>query len=115
MLFIASRKASSTRIAALVFSTKPPLRRFPMHPHGHTMLVLSRNGVPSSGSPWWTDTLNVAPGEVYEVALRADNPGLWMDHCHNLDHAAAGMVMHVAYRGVTSPFELGGTHGNSPE
>jgi len=25
------------------------------------------------------------------------------------------MVMHLAYRGVTSPFELGGEHGNAPE
>ena len=38
-----------------------------------------------------------------------------MDHCHNLEHAAAGMVMHLAYKGVTSPFELGGEHGNAPE
>ena len=28
--------------------------------------------------------------ERYDVAFRADNPGIWMDHCHNLDHAAAG-------------------------
>ena len=26
------------------------------------------------GSPWWTDTLNVAPGETYEIAFTADNP-----------------------------------------
>ena len=57
----------------------------------------------------------VGVGETYEIAFVADNPGLWMDHCHNLDHAASGMVMHLAYRGITSPFELGGDHGNSPE
>lgn len=63
--------------------------------NGNAMLVLSRNGKPVTGSPWWTDTLNVTPGETYEVAFRADNPGLWMDHCHNLDHAALGMTMHL--------------------
>lgn len=87
----------------------------PMHLHGHHMLVLSRNGVAVSGSPWWSDTLNVESGERYEVAFRADNPGIWMDHCHNLAHAAAGLTMHVAYMGVTTPFETGGAAHNHPE
>ncbi|MED4583924.1 multicopper oxidase family protein [Brevibacillus choshinensis] len=87
----------------------------PMHLHGHHMLVLSRNGIPTTGSPWWTDTLNVAPGETYEVASRADNPGLWMDHCHNLNHAASGMTMHLLYEGVTSPFQVGHQTRNQPE
>lgn len=87
----------------------------PMHLHGHHMLVLSRNGEPASGSPWWSDTLDVAPGDVYEVAFLANNPGLWMDHCHNLVHAAAGMTMHLMYEGVTSPFEIGAESHNHPE
>jgi FtsP/CotA-like multicopper oxidase with cupredoxin domain len=87
----------------------------PMHLHGHHVLVLSRNGEPVNGSPWWADTLNVAPGESYEVAFRADNPGIWMDHCHNLDHAAEGMTMHLGYEGVTTPFEVGRQTGNHPE
>jgi FtsP/CotA-like multicopper oxidase with cupredoxin domain len=87
----------------------------PMHPHGHTMLVLSRDGRPVTGGPWWTDTLNVAPGETYEVAFRADNPGVWMDHRHNLGHAAGGMMMDLAYAGVTDPFRPGAATGNDPE
>jgi FtsP/CotA-like multicopper oxidase with cupredoxin domain len=87
----------------------------PMHLHGHHVLVLSRNGIAVSGSPWWVDTLDVAPGERYEVAFRADNPGLWMDHCHNLRHAAAGLTMHVAYAGVTTPFRVGSSAHNRPE
>ncbi|WP_105973310.1 multicopper oxidase family protein [Streptomyces geranii] len=87
----------------------------PMHLHGHRMLVLSRNGQEATGSPWWTDTLNIAPGERFEVAFRADNPGLWMDHCHNLDHARDGMVLHLAYDGVTTPYEAGSSTGNLPE
>ena len=54
-------------------------------------------------------------GERYEVAFRADNPGLWMDHCHNLRHAAEGLTMHVAYEGVTTPFTVGGAAHNHPE
>ena len=86
-----------------------------MHLHGHHMLVLSRTGSRVSGSPWWTDTLNVESDERYEVAFRADNPGIWMDHCHNLGHAAAGLTMHVAYEGVTTPFQIGGAAHNHPE
>ncbi|WP_143662309.1 multicopper oxidase family protein [Streptomyces sp. Amel2xC10] len=87
----------------------------PMHLHGHRMLVLSRDGERADGSPWWTDTLNVAPGERYEIAFRADNPGVWADHCHNLDHARDGMVLHLAYDGVSSPYETGTSTGNTPE
>ncbi|MCZ8516807.1 multicopper oxidase family protein [Paenibacillus filicis] len=86
----------------------------PMHLHGHRMLVLSRNGKPVTGT-WWSDTLDVRPGEVYEVAFRADNPGLWMDHCHNLSHASGGMTMHLMYEGVTSPYSIGSQTVNRPE
>ena len=87
----------------------------PMHLHGHHALVLSRNGEAVSGSPWWTDTLDVEPNDRYELAFRADNPGIWMDHCHNLKHAAEGLTMHVAYAGVQTPFRVGGRAHNHPE
>jgi FtsP/CotA-like multicopper oxidase with cupredoxin domain len=87
----------------------------PMHLHGHHALVLSRDGEPATGGPWWVDTLNVGSDETYVVAFRADNPGFWMDHCHNLGHAAAGLTMHLAYAGVTTPFEIGASHHNEPE
>jgi FtsP/CotA-like multicopper oxidase with cupredoxin domain len=80
----------------------------PIHPHGHHVLVLSRNGVPATGSPLWMDTFEVGPGEVWEVALRADNPGIWMDHCHNLRHAAEGMMFHLRYEGITTPYRMVG-------
>jgi FtsP/CotA-like multicopper oxidase with cupredoxin domain len=87
----------------------------PMHLHGHHALVLSRDGVPARGSPWWVDSLNVENGESYEIAFVADNPGIWMDHCHNLPHAAQGLVAHLMYEGVTTPFVVGGKAGNEPE
>ncbi|MGW9631054.1 multicopper oxidase family protein [Agromyces sp. NPDC055520] len=87
----------------------------PMHVHGHHVLVLSRDGVAATGAPLRLDTVDVRPGEVWEVALRADNPGIWMDHCHDLEHAAQGMMMTLAYTGVTTPFEHGGAHANRPE
>ena len=47
----------------------------PMHLHGHHAVVLARNGVPATGSPWWVDSLNVRDGETYDIAFVADNPG----------------------------------------
>ena len=86
----------------------------PMHPHGHRVLVLDVDGRAPSG-PVWLDTFDVEPGQVWRVALIADNPGIWMDHCHNLAHAALGMVTHLAYEGVGSAFDHGGAAGNDAE
>lgn len=87
----------------------------PMHLHGHHAVVLSRNGVPATGSPWWIDTIDVDDGDTYEIALVADNPGIWMYHCHNLDHAADGFVLHMGYIGVHTPYLIGGPAGNQPD
>lgn len=87
----------------------------PMHLHGHHALVLSRNGQPARGSPWEVDSLNVLDGETYELAFVADNPGVWMDHCHNLPHAAEGLVAHLMYEGYRTPFRVGGDAANEPE
>jgi len=86
----------------------------PMHLHGHHMTVLKRNGRPVE-TPWLTDTLNVASGESYEVAFAADNPGIWMDHCHNLEHASVGMILHFMYDHVSPSYEMGARSGNLPD
>jgi FtsP/CotA-like multicopper oxidase with cupredoxin domain len=54
--------------------------------------------------PLWVDTFDVRPGEVWEVAFEATNPGIWMNHCHNLPHAHQGMMIRLAYDGITTPF-----------
>ncbi|HKB21133.1 MAG TPA: multicopper oxidase family protein [Gaiellaceae bacterium] len=85
----------------------------PMHLHGHHFDVLTRDG--KAVSPWSTDTLLMLPHERYSVAFRANNPGLWMLHCHNLGHAADGLTMHLMYAGVTTPFRAGKSANNDPE
>jgi FtsP/CotA-like multicopper oxidase with cupredoxin domain len=84
------------------------LETHPWHLHGHPVLILSRDGTPSSGSPLWVDTFDVRPGQVWEVAFEATNPGIWMNHCHNLPHADQGMMLRLRYHGVSTPF--GGAH-----
>ncbi len=87
----------------------------PMHLHGHHAVVLARNGVRATGSPWWVDSLDVASGDDYDIAFLADNPGVWMDHCHNLPHADQGLIAHLMYEGVSEPYRIGGQGRNSPE
>ncbi len=87
----------------------------PMHLHGHHAVVLSRDGEEATGSPIWFDSLDVQDGESYEVAFVADNPGVWMDHCHNLQHAVDGLVAHLMYEGVSTPYRIGGDAANHPE
>jgi FtsP/CotA-like multicopper oxidase with cupredoxin domain len=87
----------------------------PMHLHGHTMSVLSRNGDPVTGSPMRLDSVTVGPHETWDVVFLADNPGLWMLHCHVLIHAAFGLTMSVNYAGITTPYEMGTRSGNMPE
>ncbi len=79
----------------------------PMHLHGHHALVVARNGVPATGAAWWVDSLDVASGESYDLMLVADNPGVWMFHCHNLPHARAGLMTHLMYEGVSTPYRIG--------
>jgi FtsP/CotA-like multicopper oxidase with cupredoxin domain len=63
----------------------------PMHLHGHSFQILTRNGAPVPHRQWG-DTVLVSPRETVEVAFVADNPGNWMLHCHVMDHQMAGLM-----------------------
>ncbi|HKG95269.1 MAG TPA: multicopper oxidase domain-containing protein [Gemmatimonadaceae bacterium] len=58
----------------------------PMHLHGMHMTVIDKDGWPQP-APWKCDTLNVAPGERWDVVVNCNNPGVWAFHCHILPHA----------------------------
>jgi FtsP/CotA-like multicopper oxidase with cupredoxin domain len=60
----------------------------PMHLHGMHMTVIAKDGW-DQPMPWKCDTLNVAPGERWDVLVKATNPGTWAFHCHILSHAEA--------------------------
>ena len=64
----------------------------PMHLHGMHMTVIAKDGWPVP-SPWKCDTLNVAPGERWDVIVNCNNPGTWAFHCHILPHAESAMGM----------------------
>ncbi|TDQ12831.1 FtsP/CotA-like multicopper oxidase with cupredoxin domain [Phyllobacterium brassicacearum] len=63
----------------------------PIHLHGHSFRVISRNRQPTRHREW-QDTVLIRPREKVEIAFVADNPGNWMFHCHVLEHQAGGMM-----------------------
>jgi len=64
----------------------------PMHLHGMHMTVIEKDGWPQP-MPWKCDTLNVAPGERWDVIVECTNPGTWAFHCHVLTHAESAHGM----------------------
>ena len=71
----------------------PTMMYHPMHLHGHTFQVLKADGTPGARK----DTVIVLPKQKINAVLVADNPGLWMLHCHNTYHAYAGMQTRLDY------------------
>jgi FtsP/CotA-like multicopper oxidase with cupredoxin domain len=63
----------------------------PMHLHGFSFRILTRNGTAVPHNQW-ADTVLLAPRDTVELAFVADNPGDWMLHCHITDHQTAGLM-----------------------
>ncbi len=63
----------------------------PMHLHGYSFQVLSRNGT-KQRYPHLRDTVVLSPDETVEFAFAADNPGNWMFHCHVIEHQENGLM-----------------------
>jgi FtsP/CotA-like multicopper oxidase with cupredoxin domain len=68
----------------------------PVHVHVGQFEVRARTGGRGRVMPWETglkDTVLVMPGERVDVAVRFDRyPGLFLLHCHNLEHEDMGMM-----------------------
>ncbi|MFC7309757.1 multicopper oxidase family protein [Streptomyces monticola] len=64
----------------------------PLHLHGHTFALANTAGGPRK------DTAVILPNGTLSVDFDADNPGLWMIHCHNVYHSEAGMMTVLGYR-----------------
>jgi len=65
----------------------------PIHLHGMTFKVLASNRKPII--PYFTDTYLLGRNERARVALVADNPGVWMFHCHVIDHMETGLMASI--------------------
>lgn len=75
----------------------------PMHLHGMDMAIVAKDGE-QLPEPERINTLDIAQGETYEVVFRADNPGTWLLHCHDLHHASnagvepGGLIVAIVVR-----------------
>ena len=68
----------------------------PVHVHGGQFRVLSRTGGRGRVMPWEMgpkDTVLVLPGERADVAVHFVHPGIFLLHCHNLEHEDMGMML----------------------
>lgn len=65
----------------------------PFHGHGTQFRILDRDGSPPPpNEAGWKDTILVAPGEKVRAIATFDHKGLFMYHCHILEHEDAGMM-----------------------
>jgi FtsP/CotA-like multicopper oxidase with cupredoxin domain len=77
----------------------------PIHLHGMQFQVLQRRGVMHEGyvDEGWKDTVLLMPGERVRVLVRfGDYPGLFLYHCHNLEHEDMGMMRNYLVGSSTS-------------
>jgi FtsP/CotA-like multicopper oxidase with cupredoxin domain len=75
----------------------------PIHVHATHFQVEARRGGRGAVLPWergWKDTVLLLPGEQVDALLRFDaNPGLFLLHCHNLEHEDGGMMLNFEVAG----------------
>jgi len=69
-------------------------RPHPFHLHGQFFQVISRNGNPAM-YPGVLDTVQMSGDDEVVIQTDFDNPGLWMVHCHILEHAERGMMTQI--------------------
>lgn len=71
-----------------------------MHMHGHAPQLVYRSSTPGYNSanaklpafPIRRDTWMLQPLGVTVIRFRADNPGVWLIHCHMEWHVDAGLT-----------------------
>ncbi|MFN0135752.1 MAG: multicopper oxidase family protein [Phycisphaerae bacterium] len=79
----------------------------PIHFHGRQFQILDRSVTPGRLAAWntvsagycdagWKDTFTMMPGETVRILIRFSKyPGLFLYHCHNLEHEDMGMMRNI--------------------
>ncbi len=71
----------------------------PFHVHGTQFQVVARNGrTPPPGELGFKDTVFVDEGEEVVIRVRFTHPGVFMYHCHILEHEDNGMMGQFSVR-----------------
>ncbi|KPJ87089.1 MAG: bilirubin oxidase [Spirochaetes bacterium DG_61] len=87
-----------------------PQMAHPVHIHGLQFQVINRNVYGSDFETWeslkdgfvdsgWKDTVLLLPGMAVKILLKfEDHAGLFLYHCHNLEHEDLGMMRNYLIR-----------------
>ncbi|ESY80332.1 multicopper oxidase [Mesorhizobium sp. LNHC221B00] len=80
----------------------------PMHIHGGPFEVVARDGetIPAAAR-FLADTINVGPGQRYDVVWKAQRPGKWLIHCHIPHHTTNNNVEDKGGGGLMTVIEVG--------
>lgn len=79
----------------------------PMHVHGGPFTVIARDGQPLPPQAQFdADTVNVGPGQRYDVVWRARRPGKWLIHCHIGHHTTNNNTETQGGGGLTMVIEV---------
>ena len=79
----------------------------PMHIHGGPFTIVETDGNPvPPGAQIQKDTVNVGPGERYDVIWTARQPGKWLIHCHINHHTTNDNVEVDGGGGLTTLIEV---------
>ncbi|OAL33055.1 hypothetical protein AYO22_00140 [Fonsecaea multimorphosa] len=97
--------------------------RHPFHLHGHNFQAVYRSPKKAGSffdsglveddfprTPIRRDTLLLEPGGFMVLRFRADNPGVWLFHCHMEWHVETGLVATL----IEAPLELQQQHKDRP-
>ncbi|MEC1179167.1 multicopper oxidase domain-containing protein [Metasolibacillus meyeri] len=68
----------------------------PFHIHGTQFKVVSIDGEdPAASLQGWKDTISIEPNQTVKLAVKFNNKGIYMFHCHLLEHEENGMMGQV--------------------
>lgn len=68
----------------------------PFHIHGTQFKIISRDGnAPPANERGWKDSISVKPDERVKIAIQFKHKGVYMFHCHILEHEDNGMMGQV--------------------
>lgn len=68
----------------------------PVHIHGTQFKIISRNGEePQENEKGWKDSFSIKPDERVKIAIQFKYKGVYMLHCHILEHEDNGMMAQI--------------------
>lgn len=68
----------------------------PFHIHGAQFKIISRGGEePPENERGWKDSISIQPDETVKIAIQFKHKGIYMFHCHILEHEDNGMMGQV--------------------